>query len=106
MGTQEFRDYMAWVAHGKVFYLRPHQSLMMEDGVREQLDWESVIRIDGMVKLMLEQYRIKYLPVSTASMQERCRIIEFVLGDPASFHNRLGQEEENEIQAVLPLIRR
>lgn len=106
MGTQEFRDYMTWVSHGKVFYLRPHRSLMMDDGVREQLDWESVIRIDGMVKLMLEQYRITYLPVSTPSMQERVRLVEFVLGDPASFHKRLDRAEEEEVQAVLPLIRR
>jgi hypothetical protein len=106
MGTQEFRDYMAWVKSGKVFYLRPHQSLMAEDGVRERLDWEGVLRIDGMVKLLLEQYRISYMPITTPSMQERVRLVEFVLGDPATFHRRLGEDEEAETQTVLPLIRR
>lgn len=106
MGSQEFRDYMVWVKHGKVFYLRPHQSLLADDGVRERLDWEGVMRIDGMVKLLLEQYRISYMPITTPSMQERVRLVEFVLGDPATFNKRLGEEEEAETQTVLPLIRR
>ena len=32
-----------------------------------------------MVKLLLEQYRISYLPVESVSMQERVRAAEFVL---------------------------
>ena len=43
------------------------------------MSWDSVLRIDGMVKLMLEQYRIKYLPIESVSMQERVRAVEFVL---------------------------
>ena len=33
-----------------------------------------------MIKLLLEQYRIQYLPVESVSMQERVRAVEFVLG--------------------------
>jgi len=40
---------------------------------------DSVLRIDGMVKLMLEQHRISYLPIESVSMQERVRAVEFVL---------------------------
>jgi hypothetical protein len=47
------------------------------------VDWDSVVRIDGMVKLLLEQYRISYLPIDTASMQERVRVVEFVLNRTA-----------------------
>jgi nicotinamide riboside kinase len=79
LGDQRFTDYMKWVAQGTVFFLRPHQSLLKEDGVRAGVSWESVLRIDGMVKLLLEQYRIKYLPVESVSMQERVRAVEFVL---------------------------
>ena len=32
-----------------------------------------------MVKLMLEQHRISYLPIESVSMQERVRAVEFVL---------------------------
>lgn len=74
-----FQEYMTWVSKGIVFYLRPHPSLLREDGVRAGIDWDSVVRIDGMVKLLLEQHRVAYLPVESVSMQERVRAVEFVL---------------------------
>ena len=79
MSDQRFRDYMKWVSEGIVFFLRPHPSLLKEDGVRAGVSWDSVVRIDGMVKLMLEQHRVQYLPVESVSMQERVRAVEFVL---------------------------
>ena len=74
-----FADYMKWVSGGIVFFLRPHRSLLVEDGVRAGVDWESVVRIDGMVKLLLEMYRVQYLPIESLSMQERVRAVQFVL---------------------------
>lgn len=79
MGDQRFRDYMTWVAQGTVFFLRPHPSLLREDGTRAGVSWDSVLRIDGMVKLLLEQHRVSYLPIESVSMQERVRAVEFVL---------------------------
>ena len=79
MGDDTFRDYMKWVAEGVVFFVRPQRDLLKEDGVRASVTWDSVIRIDGMIKLFLEQFRVPYLPIDTASMQERVRTIEFVL---------------------------
>lgn len=79
-GDQRFYDYMRWVAEGVVFFVRPHPCLLKEDGVRAGVSWESVLRIDGMIKLLLEQHRIAYLPIESVSMQERVRAIEFVLG--------------------------
>lgn len=79
MAEPQFADYMKWVAGGVVFFLRPHRSLLREDGVRAGVEWESVVRIDGMIKLMLEQHRLAYLPIESVSMQERVRAIEFVL---------------------------
>lgn len=78
-----YRQYMEWVAQGIVFFVRPHRDLLKEDGVRAGVTWESVLRIDGMVKLMLEQSRIPYLPIESASMQERARCVDFVLGRTA-----------------------
>ena len=75
----QFREYMRWVADGVVFFVRPQRELLKEDGVRAGVTWDSVIRIDGMIKLLLEQYRVPYLPIDTASMQERVRAVEFVL---------------------------
>lgn len=79
LADPSFAEYMSWVSQGIVLFLRPHPSLLKEDGVRAGVSWDSVIRIDGMVKLLLEQHRIRYLPVESVSMQERVRILEFVV---------------------------
>src|ERR1044071_5280709 len=59
MNDQRFHDYMRWVSAG--------------------VSWDAVLRIDGMVKLVLEQHGIAYLPLESVSMQERVRAVEFVL---------------------------
>ena len=79
MNEQRFHDYMKWVSEGLVFFLRPHPSLLKDDGVRAGVSWESVLRIDGMVKLLLELHRVSYLPIESVSMQERVRAVEFTL---------------------------
>jgi hypothetical protein len=79
MSDQRFADYMKWVSAGTVFFLRPHESLLREDGVRAGVSWESVLRIDGMIKLLLEVHRVPYLPVESVSMQERVRAVDFIL---------------------------
>ena len=78
--TPEFVAYMKHVAQGIVFFLRPDRVLLTSDGVRERLDWEASVRIDGMIKLLLESYQVPYLPIQSTSMQERVRAIDFVLG--------------------------
>jgi hypothetical protein len=62
-----------------VFFVRPHKDLLREDGVRASVTWESVLRIDGMIKWALEAHKIPYLPIDTPLMQERVRTVEFVL---------------------------
>ena len=72
-------SYMGKVREGLVFFVRPHRELLTEDGVRENADWEAVIRIDGMVKFMLEWFGVPYIPLASLSMQERIRMIDRVL---------------------------
>ena len=72
-------EYMQWVRQGIVFFLRPHKELLAEDGVRASVEWEEVLRIDGMVKLLLEQFDVPYIPVASLAMQERARLVERVL---------------------------
>ena len=72
-------EYMASVREGLVFFIRPHRELLAEDGVRAGLAWEDVLRIDGMVKLLLELFAIPYIPVESLAMQERVRLVESVL---------------------------
>jgi nicotinamide riboside kinase len=72
-------EYMDWVRSGIVFFLRPHREMLKADGVRAGLEWEEVVRIDGMVKLLLEVFDVPYIPVESLSMQERVRLVERVL---------------------------
>ena len=76
---RRLKDYMDWVREGIVFFLRPHKELVRADGVRAGLEWEEVVRIDGMVKLLLEMFDVPYIPVESLSMQERVRLVERVL---------------------------
>lgn len=78
-GDGRLRRYMESVREGIVFFLRPHRELLVEDGVRAGLEWEEVLRIDGMVKLLLEMFAVPYVPVDCLSMQERVRLVERVL---------------------------
>ncbi|MEZ5978190.1 MAG: ATP-binding protein [Planctomycetota bacterium] len=72
-------SYMESVRSGLVFFVRPHRELLREDGVRAGVEWEEVLRIDGMVKLLLEMFAVPYLPLESLSMQERVRCIERVM---------------------------
>jgi hypothetical protein len=107
MNDARFHEYMKWVREGIVFFVRPQQSLLKEDGVRAGVSWESVLRIDGMVKLMLEQHQISYLPLESVSMQERVRAVEFVLGrcglSPATSPSN-GTERERPRRTTVPPI--
>lgn len=70
--------YMESVRTGLVFFIRPHRELLANDGVRAGVEWDEVVRIDGMVKLMLELFRIPYIPIDCLPMQERVRLVERV----------------------------
>lgn len=94
---RRLKDYMDWVREGIVFFLRPHKELVRADGVRAGLEWEEVVRIDGMVKLLLEMFDVPYIPVESLSMQERVRLVERVLdlgGVPLSEHQAPLQKPE------------
>jgi predicted ATPase len=71
--------YMDSVRDGLVFFLRPHKELLSADGVRAGVAWDEVVRIDGMVKLLLELFSVPYIPVDCLAMQERVRTVERVL---------------------------
>lgn len=96
-GDPRLAEYMSSVRSGLVFFLRPHEELVVNDGVRAGVEWEEVLRIDGMVKLMLEMFSVPYIPVESLSMQERVRLVERVLSlvgaEPLSANGHLGAHE-------------
>lgn len=76
---QRLAEYMTTVRSGMVFFLRPHKELVQADGVRAGLEWEEVVRIDGMVKLLLEMFDVPYIPVESLAMQERVRLVDRIV---------------------------
>lgn len=101
-----YKSYAEWVGQGIVFFLRPHVELLKEDGVRAALTWDSVLRIDGMIKLMLEQSRIPYLPIESASMQERARAVDFVLKRAAGLAAVVLQQTDGGVPKVVTLLKK
>ena len=79
-GSSEMREQVERMRSGVVFLVRPHPLVGLSgDGVREQYDWDGMVRIDGMVKLLLELHAIPYVPISTPSIKERWLIVRAVL---------------------------
>ena len=101
--TDYCREYFKWVSEGVVFFVRPQRDLLKEDGVRASVTWESVLRIDGMIKWALESNRVPYLPIESSLMQERVRAVEFVIkrmgGLPA-----VQSERENVGQRIVSIV--
>lgn len=79
--ARDLRDYSARLStHGSiVFFVRPHRDLLKEDGVRTSVSWEEILRIDGMVKLLLELHDVDYITIDTLNMAERARTVRGVL---------------------------
>jgi hypothetical protein len=102
----EFKRYCEWVSQGIVFFVRPHKDLLREDGVRAGVTWESVLRIDGMIKLMLEQSKIPYLPIESVAMQERARAVDFVLKRTAGLQQLAPTESVSAAPKVVSLASR
>lgn len=71
--------YLDKVRTSLVFFCRPERELLAEDGVRVDVSWESAIRVDAMVQLMLEQWAIPYVPVRGTDRVERWRLVSAVV---------------------------
>lgn len=62
-----------------LFLVKPHRELMTQDGTRERGEWEEIVRIDGMVRMLLELNDIDYIVIESLKMAERARTIRAVL---------------------------
>lgn len=62
-----------------IFFVRPSLATLKNDGVREQINWDNIISIDGMIKLLLELFDLNYIQINTDSMQERVKLVKSVI---------------------------
>lgn len=63
-----------------IFFIRPSPAILNNDGTRETVEWDDLVRIDAIVKFMLEMWGLRYFQINTPSMQERIRFVDAVLG--------------------------
>ena len=68
-----------------IFFVRPSKATLKDDGVREAINWDGVVAIDAMIKLLIQMFELRYFPINTDSMQERSQMIDAVL----SLHSSL-----------------
>jgi len=75
---QELNEYVNSLrkSDSLIFFIRPCKELMVNDGIREEVKWDDVVRIDGHVKFMLEMWKLRYFQINTPCMQERVRMVE------------------------------
>lgn len=66
----------------RVFFVRPHPELLREDGVRANVTWDEVLRVDGAAQFALEVFGVPYVPISCREMADRVRVVSAVLGPP------------------------
>jgi nicotinamide riboside kinase len=85
---ERFGYYMRSIRHAKVFFVRPHRELIVADGVRVALDWESVCRIDGMVKFILKAFDVPFVELTSRDMDARVSTVAAVLGDSKPFDTK------------------
>lgn len=81
MKKPELYDYIANLRTSRaiIFFVRPSKNTLKSDGVREEPNWDEIIRIDAQIKLLLEMFDIPHIQINTDSMQERIRLIDSVL---------------------------
>jgi predicted ATPase len=79
--TKELETYLETLREKDVFifFVRPTKATMKDDGVREKLNWDGIVAIDAMIKLLLKMYDLWHFQIDTESMQERCHLIDSVL---------------------------
>lgn len=79
--TKELSDYIESLREPDVyiFFVRPSKATLKQDGVRETINWDNIIAIDGSIKMLLEIFGLKYFQISMENMQERIRFIDSIL---------------------------
>lgn len=65
--------YFARVRDSLVFFVRPHRECMVNDGMREQVEWDEINRIDGIIDFLLGWQQIPCIGINELNMKDRIR---------------------------------
>lgn len=70
---EQAERYFERVRQSLVFFVRPQRECMQNDGMREQVAWDEINKIDGMLDLLLGWHRIPCIGISELNMKDRIR---------------------------------
>lgn len=65
--------YFGRVRDSLVLFVRPHRECMVNDGYREQVEWDEINRIDGILDFLLAWQQIPSVGISELNMKDRLR---------------------------------
>lgn len=65
--------------HAIVFVVEPKEELLTADGTRHHVDWPTVLRVDGMIRMLLHQHRVPFVPLSCLLLSQRMQVVDAVL---------------------------
>lgn len=85
--TPQLADYVASLRapDSFIFFVRPSKATLKADGVRESINWDGVVAIDAMIKLLIQMFELRCFSINSDSMQERSQMIDAVLSLRSSF---------------------
>jgi hypothetical protein len=82
----DFSKYLDHLSDVLIFFVRPHKSLLKDDGVRAPIKWRDVLRIDGMIKLLLRSLRVPktggplhYFEINSPVLLDRVELVRNVV---------------------------
>jgi dephospho-CoA kinase len=81
VADKRFKHYLEKLKDNKsiVFLVRPSKATLKDDGVRETINWDSIVSIDAQIKLLLELYEIRYFQINTDNMSDRIKQVNYVI---------------------------
>jgi len=69
-----------------IFFVRPHKSLLKDDGVRAPIKWRDVLRIDGIIKMILRSLVVpktgkplRYFEIASPILLDRVELVRNVV---------------------------
>jgi hypothetical protein len=81
IASPELTSYLAFLREPGVFifFVKPSKATLKADGVREFINWDGIVQIDAMIKLMLRMWDLPHFQINMDNMQERVQLIDSVL---------------------------
>lgn len=79
--SKELQEYLKILKdkNSFIFFIRPSKATLKDDGVRELINWDQIIAIDAMIKMLCKIWNLRYFQIDSSNMQERIHFADCIL---------------------------